>query len=550
MSKIEIAFNLEENLKCKQCKHVFNDPRLLPCGTTKCNDCIMRFLSPVTKSYYCDDCGWVHELGYNKLSEFPKNQMINDQLIKRKHSIGNDKDELMCNNLKFNMNKLNEITMFVNQNFENVIEQLKSNVQQVNDQVEMETDNLLEKIDNDNMFLKSQIKNFEANEFLNRKSHFQIDFKKSIDECKKFHELITPKLNVSNPDMSVVKDAIKNSKKFMSDIERLNNRLKSELTNIKSIEFQPASLTKSQEDENLIGKINLKKFDYKNIENSSIFSFKEFDLNNLLDLKNNKIDPNYFSKYLIDSKMIYYSIDYYVIYNKNGIVVLKVNETQLNVELIANYDCKSVSLSRKKIFILICENLAYGNTKRGFLKDLYFPFFIEDKILYNCDFKTNLINNPLMISSNSDYVYCLTDNDFKPVKVFNHKMVFIKEIGQRLNKNQPFYIPSTLREFEVNDTRLFYLSNNEINIMKLSDGVLEKKVPVSASQFATVDYGLNIAAVEKNSNNCILKMIYKDGELIHQVNVNEIRDANLIANCKDRILLHDLINQQKSETNK
>ena len=91
--------------------------------------------------------------------------------------------------------------------------------------------------------------------------------------------------------------------------------------------------------------------------------------------------------------------------------------------------------------------------------------------------------------------------------------------------------------------------------MKLSDSVLEEKVPVSASHFATLVSGLNIAAIEKKNinlskNRSILKMIYKDGELIHQVNVNEIWDANLIANCKDRILLHDLINQQKSETNK
>ena len=85
----------------------------------------------------------------------------------------------------------------------------------------------------------------------------------------------------------------------------------------------------------------------------------------------------------------------------------------------------------------------------------------------------------------------MTLSRLKPLTI---RWYLLKRLVNGLIKISHFiYILSTFGEFEVNDTRLFYLSNNEINIMRLSECVLEKKFQFS--QFAIVNSGLNTVKI-------------------------------------------------------
>ena len=66
---------IRSNLVCRNCKQTYDEPKLLPCGETICNNCITLLIrknqeeKPCIKCVFCDDLHMVPENGFttNKL---------------------------------------------------------------------------------------------------------------------------------------------------------------------------------------------------------------------------------------------------------------------------------------------------------------------------------------------------------------------------------------------------------------------------------------------------------------------------------------------------
>jgi len=61
---------VQAHLKCTICSHNFDDPRILPCGITMCNECIERSSQKNKTIFNCKFCKSVHPI---PLDGFVKN---------------------------------------------------------------------------------------------------------------------------------------------------------------------------------------------------------------------------------------------------------------------------------------------------------------------------------------------------------------------------------------------------------------------------------------------------------------------------------------------
>jgi hypothetical protein len=53
---------VQAHLVCLVCLETFEDPRILPCGISVCNDCIIVCSNKDEQTYYCKSCKLVHQV--------------------------------------------------------------------------------------------------------------------------------------------------------------------------------------------------------------------------------------------------------------------------------------------------------------------------------------------------------------------------------------------------------------------------------------------------------------------------------------------------------
>ena len=90
-----------EHLKCPHCRRIFVDPRILECGNSMCNNCIMQLLNKENNGLNCKICDKFHAMSENT---FNKNlrlaRLIEIKPIEFTKSVNDIQGKINMRNLK------------------------------------------------------------------------------------------------------------------------------------------------------------------------------------------------------------------------------------------------------------------------------------------------------------------------------------------------------------------------------------------------------------------------------------------------------------------
>ena len=120
---------INDIIKCPHCKKIFTDPRMLECGESMCNSCIMLLLNKRKTGLRCKICDQFHEmpkkgfiksLRLAKLVEIKPNEAKNSKVPTEFKSVLNTINEKT--NLNTDKNSLREHCDFVRSTVEVEVE--------------------------------------------------------------------------------------------------------------------------------------------------------------------------------------------------------------------------------------------------------------------------------------------------------------------------------------------------------------------------------------------------------------------------------------------
>ena len=125
---------ISDHLKCPHCRKIFVDPRILDCGESVCNFCIMLILNKEKTGLKCVLCNDFHEVPKNgfkknvclaKLVEIKPNEVSRSKEASEFKSVLNsifEKNKLMETDLKTGKDKIREHCDFVRNEVEVKVE--------------------------------------------------------------------------------------------------------------------------------------------------------------------------------------------------------------------------------------------------------------------------------------------------------------------------------------------------------------------------------------------------------------------------------------------
>ena len=141
------------------------------------------------------------------------------------------------------------------------------------------------------------------------------------------------------------------------------------------------------------------------------------------------------------------------------------------------YDLNQVCIDKEKNFISANTFNTGSNNIYQFRKhnDNIFISYHNGK-----GFQISKLNSDMSVvkSVNVDYrAWCLSATDShvysfykNHLHVYNFELVLIKQVGQANNPSGPFYLPTGIKQLEVNKGKFYWLNNTNLQILKEGNG--------------------------------------------------------------------------------
>ena len=114
--------------------------------------------------------------------------------------------------------------------------------------------------------------------------------------------------------------------------------------------------------------------------------------------------------------------------------------------------------------------------------------------------------------------------------IYNYDLVLLKTVGQQNNPTSPFYLPTGIKQFEVNKGKIYWLNNTNLQIVKQDNGELVKSVTVTAKNFI-IDFDDNIVLVNNATKE--INRFTADGTLVDQMAIENYTAGLCLSLAKD-----------------
>ena len=452
--------SISKFLKCPICKLNLNDAKILLCGIycTNCVDELTKNINETTKEFECSSCSKKHiipEDGFNswKALEEMYSEKLNLEEIYRGESA-----EKLKTNLKKIQIQINELDLS-STNGEEIV---KEDCLSLRNEVMLETELVIKKIQDLSEVLVNQICDFEIICISNIKPD-QVkkeQFNGIINELKLFHKKWSDCLNQSrfkDSDINTANDLANDlENKFLKE----KNILKELIYRNNFINFRK---NKSLIDKNIIGKLEFRNF--------GKVDMKEFEIIQFID-----IFPNFCTSYTIEDFDIFQDGKIAIAYpNINKIINLALIDKRKSI-------CKSIDSGYK-----------FGNSPirlKSFKDSLIFHYlnnagcsFLVIMNQYLEPIKSNLISHQVLsLDANETSIYCLASND--KIMIFNHELVNIRTIGQCHYPLNPFHFTNTIVKMYYRNGNFFLLYQERIDIVNETSGIITKSISVKGDRIA------------------------------------------------------------------
>jgi hypothetical protein len=145
---------IKDETTCQKCKTIFNDPRVLPCGESICNKCILNGISDKNE-FNCLCCVEMHNVPRNG---FPVNKsMLSLLRMKPKVEIKFNVWEEFKKNFKQMKDNLDKLISDVELS-DGIVDE---HCEMIKNQIETRTESLIQKIENYREVLLKEIDDYE-----------------------------------------------------------------------------------------------------------------------------------------------------------------------------------------------------------------------------------------------------------------------------------------------------------------------------------------------------------------------------------------------------
>jgi len=481
---------IDEFLLCSYCHEKFDEPRILPCGKSVCNNCLIIISKTIDKkdnSFKCSVCQESH-----RNAGFPVNEPLK-QILKILP------DEVyrcdLVEKFKANLNELNDKKMHLEKLLATAVDQVKEHCLELRLDVDLTTELAIEEINKQRDSIIKDIKthretiikeidDYEAKTvgLIETEENTRNVFKDSIKSFTEFFQKWKSYLSKVKIDDNEVAEKNSEALKLIQNAEKEKRKLNSFIFNKKKILFDKK--------QNAVEKGNIGLVKFKSVGNFDLNEFKKIDMNTIMNggysvqvyplndgsfyLLYCQSDGNDFCQITIDK-------------DKNIISPLKTSNIYSN----SGYKCSNYFYKKFNDNVFACYYCRYSSYS---LSKLNLDLSVVKTV--NIGYQTQYI------SATSTHVYYYYNNQ---LYLYNHDLVFLRNVGLQNNPTGAFYLPPGFKQFEINKGKIYFLSNASLQILKEDTGVLVKSVGITAENFI-IDSDDNIVLI----NNATKEINYFD----------------------------------------
>ena len=546
-------------LNCSKCSKEFDEPRMLPCGITVCNECISILTNTKKANSNLFECAMCLDEHTIPSKGFPLNKSILTLIGQKPKEVFRGK---VVEDFKLNLEIISKKKEQFEFQFNNGIDAIKKHCLNLRCDVHASSEKAILRINELTDSMISEINKYEnkcissfqiANNRLNL--HEKQSFEQLIKQADKFHTEWKNYLKNLHLDEESVSNANITGLTLLNKLNDDEIKLKSSIYNNNFIEFKANA---KEIEKNIIGSINYSK--------GNKIQFKEtINLRNVEYLKN-----AFFDSIFIDIDP-YGSID--ILYleissNQPFLNFLKLNKNlekihikkavlscYLGINDYANknrtrsasnvfkkYEDKILTLDSQNMISILNQNFkdtwysynAYSNECRQISgqfifcmneENIFFLLFDQQKILIQK--QKNLQNNAYNYNKNYDDDY-FDENDQ------NSDISY--QAYQSTDSRYPFYFPSDIKQFECADDKFIWLNETKLQILNEKSGKAIKSIDVTADKFI-LDSQNQIHVINKVAQNQKLQVYQLDGTLLREYLVEEnLLGQPFFLDTQDKIL--------------
>jgi hypothetical protein len=496
---------------CLSCRGYYSDPRVLPCGHTSCNSCILHFeLVNDDQEIQCELCTDTHLVPPG--NGFPPNKALEKLLNKKPSEVHRSN---LVTELKDLLGTLRKKAEHLNTCVEHGEDSIKDYFNLVRNKIQIKTDEAIEEIHKYNEMLVGEANEFERKCIVNF-SRKQADLS-ALTTIEKFTDFCctwSSYLNQFEIEDSEVEHAIKLAQNSLNKLKLEEDNLKAINFNSQMLLFNRSKATFSKDE--LIGCITYNKINYINTD---------FEEMKTLDLKNiifNSTNLNCVRLNEEDFCFIYLSGVYLQIFkvSKEGKVIKCINNYE-NSSQISSFLAKSIN---GNVFIYYCKTAA--------------PCFHVTSLNDNLD-SINTVNPTITavneIAVNSKNVFTL----------YASNTVFASEWSLSGARQLNFVVPTSTVQMEANDDNLFFLSANDsqIRVISIESETCTNTIDVINKQQFSLIYNSIVVSHDRSARKMLIYEREEKKYTLEDIALDK-RDSALVKGRSENFLFLDEANKE------
>ena len=492
--------DIAESISCPECKNKYEDPVILNCGHSLC----FKHVSKNKNGIKCQEC--------ENFNEQPKNGFVKNIILANLVRI-NSSDAFrgaLTEDFKAKLNEIDEKLISFKNQIKSRREQVKEYCDDLRKQVEKETELRIKEINKINKELVNKINEYEVECYSkwNEDKDYEEELKKTTTDMYKFHVKWTSYLKEFKLDESEIDAASNDASAKLDKLDYEAIEFNKRIFNGIELKFNKYN---SNFDTSLIGIFKYER--RRHLLNTEIKNLRTISFMNKL--KNYQSGQLVKVKYLNEKKILMaYSVstssqhnqrnpqinNYNYGYNNQNTYITTTISTQdtrlatLNEqgEILKEFSCALPKSDYVSNDLPSCIRIQ--NIHLSFIDSLIYFFVAYNDNYYGNKvtifvFNENSDSSPISVRTfdhQSSLLFCDYNDEFfffnnGKFSVLNKYLTKTKDIGQN-DPKLPYYLPTTITKFDVNDKYFIYSNNNEINLLHKVVG-LTRKFSMIANDF-------------------------------------------------------------------
>ena len=225
---------ISELIVCKKCTFVYEDPRILNCGESMCNQCISLLLNKETNSLKCPICNEIHSL---PITGFKKNLALAKLINIKPNEVSRSP---LADEFKRQLNLVRDKTRAIEQEWKTGKEKIKNYCDVIRNDVDSVTESCHQYINKYHDEFIEQVNTYEHDcmqryEQINKNNKLK-DFIQANDLFYNKWSQYFKMFKVNDVDLLISSNE---ARKLALDLEKRDKTLKYDMFNGKLLKFEP-----------------------------------------------------------------------------------------------------------------------------------------------------------------------------------------------------------------------------------------------------------------------------------------------------------------------